>query len=198
MTTARSIRIIVSAAALSALAFTLAGCTAGPPPPSPVASPVPSTAISPVPSTDASTVPSSVPTPVASPVPSPDATGVLLTVETRGGKCVGGPCGMTVIVERDGRVHLAAKPPNDLGVVSPDLIAALDAEIQTTDWAELFSHRFTGECPTAYDGQEVVFEFAAPTGVQRVATCEVDVDFGSPLFVAVSAAIGPFVSLPIF
>ena len=131
-----------------------------------------------------------------SPIPSPLATGALLTVETRGGLCADGPCGMTLVVERDGRVHEAAKPPNDLGHVPPAALAALDQAIRTTDFAELNSHRFTGLCPTAFDGQEVVFEFGAPGGVQRIATCEVEVDFGSPLFVAVSTALAPFISLP--
>ncbi len=124
------------------------------------------------------------------------ATGPLLTVEARGGMCVSGPCATTVVVERDGRIHQAAKPPNDLGVVPPLALAALDAAIRNTDFTALRSHRFTGECPTAYDGQELVFEFAAPGGIERIATCEVEIDPSSPLFVAVSAAVGSFVALP--
>jgi hypothetical protein len=130
------------------------------------------------------------------PVPTPATATPLVTVEIRGGECVGGPCGTTVILERNGRVHQAAKPPNELGTVPPAALAALDAEIRTTDFAALKSHKFTGECPTAFDGQEIVFEFGAPGGSQRIATCEVAVDFGSPLFVAVSTALGPFISLP--
>jgi hypothetical protein len=130
------------------------------------------------------------------PVPSPAATGPLVSIETRGGMCVGGPCGGTVLVDRDGRVHQAAKPPNDLGVVPPAALATLDAAIRTTDFSALKSHPFTGLCPTAFDGQEIIFEFSAPSGVQRISTCEVDVDFGLPLFVAVSAALAPFVPLP--
>ena len=103
---------------------------------------------------------------------------------------------MTIIVERDGRVHQAAKPPNELGRVPPAALAALDDAIRTTDFADLASHPFTGMCPMAVDGQELVFEFGAPGGVKRIATCEVEVDFGSPLFVAVAAAIGSFVPLP--
>jgi hypothetical protein len=129
-------------------------------------------------------------------IPLPVATGPLLTVETRGGECFAAPCGMTVTVERDGRVHSAAKPPNDLGTVPPDALAALDAAIRTTDYATLRARRFTGECPTAFDGQELVFEFGAPGGAQRIASCEVDIDFGQPLFVAVSTALGPFVPIP--
>lgn len=124
------------------------------------------------------------------------AQGPLLTVEIRGGECPAGACATTVILERDGRVHQAAKPPNDLGVVPPAEVAALDVAIRATNFAELRSHPFTGECPTAYDGQEIVFEFGAPGGIQRVSTCDVEVDFGLPLFVAVSTALGPFVPLP--
>ena len=131
-----------------------------------------------------------------SPVPIFIATGPLVTVETRGGLCVDGPCGSTIVIERDGRVHVAAKPPNELGTVPPDQLAALEAAIRMTDFAALRSHPFTGECPTAYDGQESIFEFGAPGGTQRIATCEVQVDIGSPLFVAVAAALRPFVPLP--
>jgi hypothetical protein len=127
----------------------------------------------------------------------PGAVGPLLTVETRGGECFAAPCGSTVIVERDGSVHSAAKPPNALGQVPPEKLAALDAAIRTTDFAVLKSHPFTGECPIAFDGQEFIFEFGAPGGTQRVATCEVDVDYGSPLFIAVGGAIAEFVPIPL-
>jgi hypothetical protein len=129
-------------------------------------------------------------------VPVPANQTVLMTVELRGGECPAGACGTTVTLDRDGRVHQAAKPPNDLGVVPAQPLAALETAIRATDFAALRGHRFTGECPTAFDGQEIVFEFATPGGTERIASCEVDIDFGSPLFVAVSTALGPFVPLP--
>ncbi len=122
--------------------------------------------------------------------------GPLVTVETRGGECVAGPCGQVVILDRDGSVHSAAKPPNDLGTVPAAQVAAIDAAIRQTDFQALKRHAFTGECPTAFDGQEIIFEFSAPTGAERIASCEVDIDYGLPLFVAVSTALGPFVPLP--
>lgn len=108
-----------------------------------------------------------------------------------------GTCGTTVVIDRDGRVHYAAKPPNELGELSPELLAELNTEIETTDWAELVSHRFNGECPTAYDGQEIVFEFATVDGVQHIASCEVEVDYDTPLFAAVAEAVGAFLPLPL-
>lgn len=164
--------MIVLAIALLVLALSATGCGAGSLQPTTTATP----------------------TPTLTPTPTP--VGVILTVETRGGRCVDGPCGETFFVERDGLVHQAAKQPNEIGIVPPAELAALDEAIRTTDFAALKSHRFTGTCPTAYDGQELVFEFHAPGGVERIASCEVNVDFGEPLFVAVANAVGPFIALP--
>jgi hypothetical protein len=117
-------------------------------------------------------------------------------VIARGGLCPPGPCETTLFVERDGRVHVAAKPPNELGVVPAEVMTALDEAVRKTDFEQVRSRPFTGMCPTAYDGQELVFEFGAPAGVERVESCMVDIDWSSPLFVAVRAAVGTFVSLP--
>jgi hypothetical protein len=124
-------------------------------------------------------------------------TGPLLTVEMRGGMCPAGACDTAVILDRDGRVHSAAKPPNDLGRVNGDAVAALTAAMQATDWAVLKSRQFTGECPIAFDGQELIFEFSVGSATQRIASCEVDVDWGHPLFVAAAAALGEWVALPL-
>ncbi len=132
----------------------------------------------------------------ATPSPSPTPTDPLMTVVMSGGLCAPPSCDQTIFVERDGRVHQAAKPPNDLGTVPPAALAALVDAIRTTDFASIKAHPFTGQCPTAFDGQEIAFEFATPGGVQRVATCEVAVDWGAPLFVAVSTALGPFIPIP--
>jgi hypothetical protein len=125
------------------------------------------------------------------------ASGPLVTVETRGGECVDGPCGMTVVLERDGSVHSADKPPNDLGTVPAEQVAAIDAAIKLTNFPALRNRPFTGECPTAFDGQEIVFEFSTPSGPERLASCESDLDYGLPLFVAVSAALAEWVPLPV-
>ena len=123
--------------------------------------------------------------------------GALVTVQMRGGMCIDGPCDSAVILDRDGRVHSAAKPPNELGTVAPDQIAALQTAIAATDFDELRTHPFTGECPVAFDGQELIYEFATAAGTQRLASCEVEIDYGSPLFIAVANALGAFIPLPL-
>ena len=124
-------------------------------------------------------------------------TGPLVTVQMRGGMCPEGMCDTSVILERDGRVHSAAKPPNDLGVVDAEPLNALNAAIAAADWNSLRAKPFTGECPVAFDGQELIFEFSTLTGTQRFASCEVEIDYGHPLFIAVANALGEWVFFPL-
>jgi hypothetical protein len=126
----------------------------------------------------------------------PDA-GPLVTVTMRGGMCPEGMCMNDVILERDGRVHAAAKPPNDLGLVPAPAMATLTNVIGATDFAAIRAKKFTGECPVNFDGQELIFEFGAPGGTQRIASCEVEIDWGHPLFVAVATALGEWIPLPL-
>lgn len=119
----------------------------------------------------------------------PAATGPLVTVTTRGGECFDGPCGSSIAIERDGSVHEAAKPPNDLGTVPDDVLTALDAAIKTTDFEAVRAVPFTGECPVNFDGQEWIYEFGAPGGLERIASCETEIDPANPAFAAVTAAL---------
>ena len=130
---------------------------------------------------------------VASLVP---AAGPLVTVTVRGGECVNGPCGGTTVIERDGRVHQTEPAAAELGQLSDDVRAALDAAVKTTDFDVIRARKFTGECPVAFDGQEFIYEFGAPGGVQRIATCETEIDPNSPVFLATAAALGSVVAEP--
>ena len=128
---------------------------------------------------------SSAPAATPAATPSASASGPLLTLTMRGGLCAPGACWATYYVEQDGRVHMAAKPPNEL--------ADLRAAISAADFDEIRSHPFTGTCPTAYDGQEMVLEFATPAGTQQIASCEVAFDWNGPLFAALAIALWPLV-----
>ena len=112
-----------------------------------------------------------------------------MTVTTRGGECFDGPCGSVIVIGHDGAVHEAAKPPNDLGTVPPELVSALETAIRTTDFDAIRSVAFSGDCPTAFDGQEVIYEFGGPGGPERVASCETAIDPDEPVFVATTAAL---------
>jgi hypothetical protein len=126
----------------------------------------------------------------------PVASGPLVTVTMRGGECVNGPCGSTIVIERDGRVHQTAPASAELGALPPNALTALDAAVQTTDFEAVRARKFTGECPTAFDGQEVIYEFGAPGGVQRIASCETEIDPNQPIFTAVAVALESIEAIP--
>ena len=123
--------------------------------------------------------------------------GPLVTVQMRGGMCPDGACDSKVVLERDGRVHDGKTPQTVLGRVTANSYAALDAAIQSADFAALKSKPFTGECPIAFDGQEQIFEFSVAGGMQRLASCQVDIDWGSPLFIALAGAMGEWIAIPL-
>lgn len=122
--------------------------------------------------------------------------GPLLTLTVRGGDCPEGPCGGTTVIERDGRVHQTKPARAELGQVPPDVLTALDAAIKTVDFDVIRARPFTGECPVNVDGQETIYEFGAPGGVERIATCETEIDPEHPLFVAATAAMQSVLAEP--
>ena len=126
----------------------------------------------------------------------PVASGPLVTVTTRGGVCANGPCGSTIVIERDGRAHQRALASAELGVLPANALAALDGAVRTTDFESVRARKFTGECPTAFDGQEVIYEFGAPGGSQRIASCETEIDPNQPVFAAVWAALEAIEAIP--
>lgn len=119
----------------------------------------------------------------------PTSTLPLVIVTTRGGECPQGACGSTLVVERDGRLRQTAPEELVLGEVTPEALAMLDGAIKTADFAAIRSRRFTGECPVDFDGQEVIYEFGSPSGAERIASCESEIDPDAPLFRAVDLAL---------
>jgi len=122
--------------------------------------------------------------------------GPLVTVRLEGGMCPEGLCQAAWTLQRDGRILAEAKPPNELGRADGAAVTALAAAVEAADYGAIRNRPFTGTCPTAYDGQEIILEFHASAGVQRVASCEVEIDWSSPLFVATVAALSSVVDLP--
>lgn len=119
----------------------------------------------------------------------PEASGPLVTVTTRGGECPDGPCGGTTVIERDGKVRQTVPAAADLGQVPADVLTALDAAIKTADFDAIRAVQFDAECPVNVDGQEFIYEFGAPGGVERVASCETRIDPAHPVFAALDAAL---------
>ena len=134
--------------------------------------------------------PGATPSPSAAPPsPSPSvAAGPLVTLETLGGECMAGACGGKVVIETDGRAHSVGDKPAELGTVPEVLLEALVIEIEQADFVAIQSRPFTDTCPVAFDGQERIYAFTTPGGVETIDSCKVVVDPAHPLFVAADAA----------
>jgi hypothetical protein len=113
-----------------------------------------------------------------------------VTIEAHGGLCPEGECRSLVAIERDGRLHRLAPDSGEMAMLEPRIVTAIEVAIASTDFAALRARPFTGTCPTAFDGQELIYTFATPSGEERLASCEVEIDPDHPLFAAVGAALG--------
>jgi hypothetical protein len=118
------------------------------------------------------------------------ASGPLLTVTSHGGRCVEGACLSVIVIEQDGRAHLREPAVAELGRVPAVLLQSLATLIRSTDFDTIRARPFLGTCPTAYDGQELIYEFGTPSGLVPIASCEFEVDPSHPLFAAAEAALG--------
>lgn len=134
------------------------------------------------------------PTAVASLLPA--AASPLVTITTRGGERMDGSCGSTIVIEREGRMHQTAPVVAELGTVPAEVLSTLDVAVKATDFGVIRSRPFTDECPVAFDGQEVIYEFGVPTGVERIASCETEIDPDNPVFAATTAALAAASAIP--
>lgn len=116
--------------------------------------------------------------------------GPLVTVEAHGGMCPDAECRSVIAIEADGLVHQLEPDQVEIGRVSAAAVDAYHAALAVTDFAAIRSRPFRGECPTAFDGQELVYRFSTVHGPERIASCEVEVDPQHPLFAAVNAILG--------
>ena len=159
------------------LCLALLGCTSERlvPPPSTTAAPV---------STPATETAGASTEPLPTPEPFP-----LVSIEWRGGECPSGLCTRLVNIEGDGRFHEVIPKDQVTGRVPPDLLDALQVEIERANYPLILSRPFTGTCPIAYDGQQVIYTFHVSTGDRTVDACKVAIDPNHPLFAATAAAV---------
>jgi hypothetical protein len=112
--------------------------------------------------------------------------GVLVAVEASGGMCPEGLCRTRVEIRADATARRGDGEPVRL---NPLLVARLAGQIRSADFTAIRSRPFTGACPTAYDGQELRYEFAAPGGQVSLSSCQVAIDPTDPLFTALAEAL---------
>ena len=81
--------------------------------------------------------------------------------------------------------------------MTDESIDVLRTAIGTTNFEAIRSRPFLGMCPTAFDGQELVYivERGTRPGADRV-SCDVEVDPQAPLFSAIHTILGASVPVP--
>jgi len=124
------------------------------------------------------------------------AAGPLVTVEAHGGRCLDGECRTLVAIESDGLVHQIEPVEAEIHRATNEAIDVYRAALAVADFGAIRSHPFSGECPTAFDGQELIYTFATPAGPERISSCEVEIDPEDPLFAAVNGMLGADLRVP--
>jgi hypothetical protein len=124
-------------------------------------------------------------TPAGAPTPSsPDAT--VLRIRASGGMCPDGVCGTETVLRLDGRfTRTVGKAAPTQGRIDAALAAAVAQAAAAANFTQLKAKPFTGLCPTAYDGSEFFYTFSTTRGDEAIGSCQVDIDWQHPLFVAV-------------
>ena len=118
----------------------------------------------------------------------PELSQILLKISFDGGLAPGGQTGHhEFVVTREGNYSFSGdvSVKKKTGVVLKADLDALAQEINNADFVTMKSRKFTGDCPTAYDGEEATYTFYTQKGVEVIASCQVAIDGKSALFVKV-------------
>lgn len=130
--------------------------------------------------------------PTALPRPLP-----LMTYKWVGGHCFSGTCSTQVVIYRDRTFQLTDGTGfKRTGSLPRNTINRLTRQIKIADFAALQTHSFTGTCPIAYDGQEVIYTFYMGTQTTQIASCTVTVDPTHPLFQQANQIATQILALP--
>lgn len=111
----------------------------------------------------------------------------VLSVTKRGGLCAPGKlCSTITTVLSDGSVTREGK---DIKKLSKEQITSLQQQIKQTDFEAIKQSKFTGTCPTAYDGQETVYTINSESTKEELPSCTYNLDLKIPLFSFIEANI---------
>lgn len=112
---------------------------------------------------------------------------ILLKVTYAGGVC---PNGKTCLTEKaispTGMYYRDEVQQYQLNRSDTSQLAKL---INQQDFSRLRARPFTGTCPTKTGGQEVTYAFYTSKGLEKLSTCEFEIDFTSPIFVLIRQMI---------
>lgn len=110
---------------------------------------------------------------------SPAVKDALLTITARGGLCSDGSCTSVTLFERDGTLTREGVKKGRLTEME---LIHLNSLMNSADFTQIRANKFTGTCPIAYDGSELIYEFYKEVVVEKVASCETAIDENHVLF----------------
>ena len=120
------------------------------------------------------------PAPTLTASSTPVAPELLASRASSGGRCQDGPCHSMFAVYTDGSWTLSTNTISSNGVLDESALAILRDGITTTGIPT--APAFTGTCPSAYDGQEVVYTWRGTDGLPAtVSACDVSISETDPL-----------------
>ena len=112
----------------------------------------------------------------------------LAEVKYTGGLCQNGyVCEDSYVIKNNGQLFYAGRLTGH--TINQSDITKLNVEIQSTNFDEIKKHKFTGTCPSAYDGQEVIYTFYTGTEVEVLSSCQYQIDGKIGVFKAVEDII---------
>jgi hypothetical protein len=118
------------------------------------------------------------------------AQGTLLTIRAEGGMCPNGGCWSEQQIKADGSFTVTDYTGTTKnGTLDAAQVAELTQQIAATDFEQVKSQPFTGTCPLAFDGQELIYTFQTLSGPETIASCKVGIDENSALFANVAGLV---------
>jgi len=94
-------------------------------------------------------------------------------------------CGRLIIIESNGLVRKATPQSANLGTLSPEVLNALKAAIEATDFQVLLDAPWEGMCADESTDRLVTYDFMTA----RLFACGTEIDREHALFVALAAAL---------
>lgn len=111
------------------------------------------------------------------------ADNLIVSIKAHGGLCPYGECSAQQEIFKDGIYKLIDGTGHEkkASIDQGDTRRLVDL-IEKTDFQQIKSHPFKEICPTAYDGQEVLYSFYTSHGVEEIGSCQYQIDENDPLF----------------
>lgn len=107
---------------------------------------------------------------------------VLLKIDVRGGRCRTGECFTKILIDKEGNYKVDANFGKKSGKLEVTDLTELESLLTQADFKVIKAKKFTGDCPTSFDGQEFIYSFRHSGKTEVISSCKIEIDYESPLF----------------